>query len=177
MHLYEARVPVADTNAAQRFYIEMSDYTFARHDFTPDIVFLWAGAGSRSISGMWVRAVEWRAQRLRRMRFSARAAFEGSGSPRTADATVPQNLRLTPAFAKSYGVASSRLYSLDAVKRWWLVVVIVIVLVLVGAGAAVYVDWTWKRKLSPRGGRPFLTHVSCRCRRSSKETTNGATIR
>ena len=44
-------------------------------------------------------------------------------------------------------------------KRWWPVVVIVIVLVLVGAGAAVYVDWTWKRKLSPRGGRPFLTRV------------------
>ena len=56
-------------------------------------------------------------------------------------------------------MASSRLYSLDAVKRWWPVVVIVIVLVLVGAGAAVYVDWTWKRKLSPRGGRPFLTRV------------------
>ena len=42
-------------------------------------------------------------------------------------------------------------------KRWWPVVVIV--LVLVGAGTAVYVDWTWKRKLSPRGGRPFLTRV------------------
>ena len=68
-------------------------------------------------------------------------------------------MRLTPAFAKSYGVASSRLYSLDAVKRWWPVVVIVLVLVLVGGGAAVYVDWTWKRKLSPRGGRPFLTRV------------------
>ena len=26
-------------------------------------------------------------------------------------------------------------------------------------GAAIYVDWTWKRKLSPRGGRPFLTRV------------------
>ena len=80
-------------------------------------------------------------------------------SAETADTTAPQNLRLTPAFAKSYGVASSRLYSLGAVKRWWPVVVIVIVLVLVGAGAAVYVDWTWKRKLSPRGGRPFLTRV------------------
>jgi hypothetical protein len=68
-------------------------------------------------------------------------------------------LRLTPVFAKSYGVASSRLYSLGAVKRWWPVVVIVTVVVLVGAGAAVYVDWTWKRKLSPRGGRPFLTRV------------------
>jgi Peptidase_C39 like family len=69
-----------------------------------------------------------------------------------------RNLRLTPAFAKSYGVASSRLYT-SVVKRWWSVVAIVVVLVLVGAGAAVYVDWTWKRKLSPRGGRPFLTRV------------------
>src|SRR5436309_12186614 len=42
-------------------------------------------------------------------------------------------------------------------KRWWPVVVIVLVLVV--AGAAVYVDWTWKRKLSPRGGRPFFTRV------------------
>ncbi|PYL23572.1 MAG: hypothetical protein DMF44_07705, partial [Verrucomicrobia bacterium] len=42
-------------------------------------------------------------------------------------------------------------------KRWW--PVFIIVLVLVVAGAAVYVDWTWKRKLSPSGGRPFLTRV------------------
>ena len=42
-------------------------------------------------------------------------------------------------------------------KRWWPVVVIVVVLVV--AGGALYVDWTWKRKLSPRGGRPFLTRV------------------
>jgi len=68
-------------------------------------------------------------------------------------------LRQTPAFAKSYGVASSRLYSLGTVKRWWPVVVTVLVLVLLGGGVAVYVDWTWKRKLSPSGGRPFLTRV------------------
>ena len=66
-------------------------------------------------------------------------------------------MQLTPAFAKIYGVASSRLYSLGAVKRWWPVVVIVVVLVV--AGGALFVDWTWKRKLSPRGGRPFLTRV------------------
>ena len=104
---------------------------------------------------------------------SPRQLCQGSGSPRTSDATLSRSdgfpsrlslgrsadLRLTPAFAKSYGVATSRLYSLGAVKRWWLVVVIVIVLVLVGGGAAVYVDWTWKRKPSPRGGRPFLTRV------------------
>jgi hypothetical protein len=46
-----------------------------------------------------------------------------------------------------------------AVKRWWPVVIIVVVLFLFAAGAAVYVDWTWKRKLSPHGGRPFLTRV------------------
>jgi hypothetical protein len=51
----------------------------------------------------------------------------------------------------------SRLYSLGAVKRWWAVVIIFVVLVV--AGGALYVDWTWKRKLSPRGGRPFLTRV------------------
>lgn len=55
-------------------------------------------------------------------------------------------------------MASSRLYT-SFVKRWWSVVAIVVVLVLVGAGAALYVDWTWKRKLSPRGGRPFLSRV------------------
>src|SRR4030095_7700912 len=52
----------------------------------------------------------------------------------------------------------SRLYT-SRVKRWWTVVVVVLILVLVGGGAAVYIDWTWKRKLSPRGGRPFLTRV------------------
>jgi Peptidase_C39 like family len=77
-------------------------------------------------------------------------------SNQVAAATAPQNLRVTPAFAKSYGAASSRLYTFG-VKRWWPVVIIVFV--LFGAGAAVYVDWTWKRKLSPRGGRPFLTRV------------------
>ena len=37
--------------------------------------------------------------------------------------------------------------------------VIVIVLFWSSQAAALYVDWTWKRKLSPRGGRPFLTRV------------------
>src|SRR2546423_7854028 len=63
---------------------------------------------------------------------------------------------MPPPSEKSYGVASSCLYTLR-VKRWS--VAAVIVLVLIVAGAAVYVDWTWKRKLSPRGGRPFLTRV------------------
>ena len=61
-----------------------------------------------------------------------------------------------PSFAKSYSAAGSRLYTFR-VKRCWTIVVIVLVLAV--AGAVVYVDWTWKRKLSPRGGRPFLTRV------------------
>jgi Peptidase_C39 like family len=39
-------------------------------------------------------------------------------------------------------------------KRHWLFV-IVLLLLLIGV-AGVYVDWTWKRKLSPRGGRYFF---------------------
>jgi Peptidase_C39 like family len=46
------------------------------------------------------------------------------------------------------------------VKRWSPVVVIVLLLFL--AGAALYVDWTWKRKLSPRGGRFFFARVELR---------------
>lgn len=34
-----------------------------------------------------------------------------------------------------------------------------IVALLFIAAAGVYVDWTWKRPLSPRGGRPFLHRV------------------
>ena len=40
MHLYEAHLPVADTSAAQRFYIEIVGLQFAHHDLTRDIVFL-----------------------------------------------------------------------------------------------------------------------------------------
>ena len=40
MHLYEAHLPVADTSAAQRFYVEIVGLQFAHHDLTRDIVFL-----------------------------------------------------------------------------------------------------------------------------------------
>ena len=73
MHLYEAHLAVADTSAAQRFYIEIVGLQFAHHDLTRDIVFL-------------------------KPILEARASL--------------QSLRLTPAFAKSYGVAGCRLYSL-----------------------------------------------------------------
>ena len=53
MHLYEAHLPVADTSAAQRFYIEIVGLQFAHHDLTRDIVFLWAGADRKSMLGLW----------------------------------------------------------------------------------------------------------------------------
>ncbi len=39
MHLYEAHLPVADTSAAKRFYVEIVGLQFAHHDLTRDIVF------------------------------------------------------------------------------------------------------------------------------------------
>jgi hypothetical protein len=63
-------------------------------------------------------------------------------------------LRLKPAFAKSYGVASSHLYSCLVLKRWWPLIILV-VLVLVGA-VALQIDWSRKRQLAPRGGRYFF---------------------
>jgi lactoylglutathione lyase len=53
MHLYEAHLPVADTEAAQRFYIDVVGLQFAHHDLTRDIVFLWAGANRKSMLGLW----------------------------------------------------------------------------------------------------------------------------
>ncbi|MFL6546181.1 MAG: hypothetical protein ACJ8LM_13505, partial [Candidatus Udaeobacter sp.] len=42
-------------------------------------------------------------------------------------------------------------------KRW--LPFVILVLVLLVAVLAVHVDWTWKRKLSPRGGRYFFHRV------------------
>jgi lactoylglutathione lyase len=53
MHLYEAHLPVSNTEAAQRFYIEIVGLQFAHRDLTRDIVFLWAGANRRSMLGLW----------------------------------------------------------------------------------------------------------------------------
>ena len=53
MNLYEAHLPVADTNAAQRFYVEIVGLQFAHRDLTRDIVFLWAGANKESMVGLW----------------------------------------------------------------------------------------------------------------------------
>lgn len=42
-------------------------------------------------------------------------------------------------------------------KRW--LPFVILVLVLFAAVLAVHIDWTWKRKLSPRGGRYFFQRV------------------
>ena len=51
--MYEAHLPVADTEAAQQFYIEIVGLQFAHRDRTRDIVFLWAGANRKSMLGLW----------------------------------------------------------------------------------------------------------------------------
>jgi peptidase C39-like protein len=43
------------------------------------------------------------------------------------------------------------------VKRW--LPFLILVVVVLGAALAVHIDWTWKRKLAPRGGRPFFHRV------------------
>jgi lactoylglutathione lyase len=53
MHLYEAHLPVSDTEAAQQFYVEIVGLQFAHRDLTRDAVFLWAGADRRSMLGLW----------------------------------------------------------------------------------------------------------------------------
>ncbi len=53
MQLYEAHLPVADTEAAQRFYVEVVGLQLAHRDLTRNIVFLWAGADRRSMLGLW----------------------------------------------------------------------------------------------------------------------------
>jgi lactoylglutathione lyase len=53
MHLYEAHLSVADTEAAQAFYTEVVGLRFAHRDLTRDIVFLFAGADRRSMLGLW----------------------------------------------------------------------------------------------------------------------------
>ena len=53
MHLYEAHLPVADTEAAQQFYIEIVGLHFALRDLTRDIVFLWSGTHRKSMLGLW----------------------------------------------------------------------------------------------------------------------------
>src|SRR5437867_6956049 len=53
MYLYEAHLPVSDTEAACRFYVDIVGLQFAHRDLTRDIVFLWAGTDRRSMLGLW----------------------------------------------------------------------------------------------------------------------------
>lgn len=53
MNLYEAHLPVADTEAAQRFYIDIVGLQFTHRDLRRDIVFLWASANRKSMPGLW----------------------------------------------------------------------------------------------------------------------------
>lgn len=53
MHLYETHLPVADTDAAKGFYVNVVGLQFAHRDLTRDIIFLWAGSGRRSMLGLW----------------------------------------------------------------------------------------------------------------------------
>src|SRR4051812_1939791 len=53
MYLYEAHLPVADTEVSNRFYIDVVGLQFAHRDFTRDIVFLWAGDNRQTMLGLW----------------------------------------------------------------------------------------------------------------------------
>ena len=46
-----------------------------------------------------------------------------------------------------------------ALKRRWLLVISGFILLLLLAGLALQIDWSWKRPLSPRGGRYFFHRV------------------
>jgi len=82
-------------------------------------------------------------------------------------------LRLTPAFAKNYGVASSR----STVLLCEALVSVALSVLLFILPARRCSRLTWKRKLSPHGGRLFSRASSCPSRRFSKAIKNGATIR
>jgi lactoylglutathione lyase len=53
VHLYEAHLPVANTELSKQFYMTAVGLEFAHHDSMRDVVFLWAGADRRSMIGLW----------------------------------------------------------------------------------------------------------------------------
>jgi lactoylglutathione lyase len=53
VHLYEAHLPVANTEESKAFYLNVVGLHFAHRDSTRDIVFLWAGSDRRSMLGLW----------------------------------------------------------------------------------------------------------------------------
>lgn len=53
MYLYEAHLPVSDTDAAKRFYVDVVGLQFGHRDLTRDIIFLYTGADRQSMLGLW----------------------------------------------------------------------------------------------------------------------------
>jgi lactoylglutathione lyase len=53
MNLYETHLPVANTERAATFYVEIVGLQFAYRDPGRDIVFLWIGSDRRSMLGLW----------------------------------------------------------------------------------------------------------------------------
>jgi lactoylglutathione lyase len=53
MYLYEAHLPVTNTEASKAFYVGTVGLAFAYRDPTRDIVFLWVGGDRRSMLGLW----------------------------------------------------------------------------------------------------------------------------
>src|SRR5262245_31773744 len=53
MHLYETHLPVTSKDASAKFYVDTVGLKFAYRDPARDIVFLWLGADSRSMLGLW----------------------------------------------------------------------------------------------------------------------------
>src|SRR5439155_18513233 len=72
-----------------------------------------------------------------------------TGTPRPRYGTSPSDWR-------TFATSQPRV-QFGVLKRW--LPFVILVLVLLVAVLAVHVDWTWKRKLSPRGGRYFFHRV------------------
>lgn len=53
MHLYETHLPVQNTEASRKFYVDAVLLEFAYRDPGRDIVFLWIGTDRRSMLGLW----------------------------------------------------------------------------------------------------------------------------
>ncbi len=53
MHLYEAHLPVSNTEAAYRFYTNILGLQFGHRDLSRDIIFLYAGSDRYSMLGLW----------------------------------------------------------------------------------------------------------------------------
>src|SRR5262249_12111260 len=53
MHLYETHLPVANTEIAKDFYVDVVGLSFAYCDPTRDVIFLWAVSKEQGMIGLW----------------------------------------------------------------------------------------------------------------------------